>query len=310
MSDFRLSTPVLFLIFNRPDTTARVFEEIRRAQPPRLYIAADGPRPNKPEEAEKVKQARNIALKGIDWPCEVKTQFRDENLGCKQAVSGGLDWFFENEEAGIILEDDVVPHPTFFRFCEELLAKYKDDTRIMAISGDNFQGEYNRVQDSYYFSHYFHCWGWATWRRAYLLFDPNLSLWPQVREGDWLKSVFHCDKEIRFWSNIFQSVYENRIDSWAYGWTFSSFIQNGLTVTPAVNLVTNIGFGVEATHTKHHNPDKIIPSSPMIFPLQHPAFVLPHGQADQLISAKRFKPLHVRIIAKVRRVISHYALTR
>ena len=161
MGEFKLETPVLFLVFNRPDTTAQVFEAIRQAKPPRLYVASDGAREDKEGELEKVKQVREIVSQ-VDWNCEVKTLFRDKNLGCKIAVSSAIDWFFEQEEMGIILEDDCLPHPTFFRFCQELLERYRDDERIGMISGNNFQFGRKCTDYSYYFSMYSHIWGWAS----------------------------------------------------------------------------------------------------------------------------------------------------
>lgn len=185
-----LHTPVLFLVYKRPDTTRQVFEAIRQAKPPRLYIAADGPKKDLPEEAEKVKQVRDIVLSGVDWDCEVETLFRDENLGCKYGVSGGIDWFFENEEEGIILEDDTLPSQSFFWFCQELLERYKDDKRIMAISGDNFQNGIKRGACSYYFSRYNHIWGWASWRRAWGYYSVNMKLWPDIAKSSVIEQLF------------------------------------------------------------------------------------------------------------------------
>lgn len=181
MSEFKLNVPVLLLIFNRPDTTQRVFHEIRGASPLQLFISADGPRENKPGEFEKCQITRDI-VRQVDWDCEVYTNFRDKNLGCKIAVSSAIDWFFENVEEGIILEDDCLPSFSFFRFCEELLEKYRDDERIMQIGGTNLLSEWQRSDDSYYFSKYGAIWGWATWRRAWQYYDVNMKLWPEVKK--------------------------------------------------------------------------------------------------------------------------------
>jgi hypothetical protein len=243
-----LKTAVLFLVFNRPDTTRQVFEAIRKAKPPRLYVAADGPREDKLGEVERVEEVRTIAT-GVDWPCEVKTLFRDKNLGCKKGVSAAITWFFEQEERGIILEDDCLPHLDFFSFCENLLDRYLNDERIFAITGDNFQNGKWRGDASYYFSKYPHVWGWATWRRAWKHYQFGINFWPKWRDSDvWKK--YKSDKiERRYWQKIFDSCYAGQIDSWDYPWTASTWYKNGMTATPNVNLVSNIGHGDNATHT-------------------------------------------------------------
>ncbi len=176
MSDWQLTTPVAFIIFKRPDTTRKVFEEIRRAKPPKLLVIADGPRPNIVGEAEKCAAARAI-IDSVDWECEVLKNYSDENLGCKQRVSSGLDWVFDNVEEAIILEDDCLPHPTFFRFCEELLEKYRGDERIMTIGGTNLLKNWKSDIQSYHCSNYFNCWGWATWKRVWKHYDVDMKLW-------------------------------------------------------------------------------------------------------------------------------------
>lgn len=243
-----LETAVLFLVFNRLDTTARVFESIRQARPPRLYVAADGPRPDRPSESEKCEQVRIIAT-AVDWACEVKTLFRDENLGCKLAVSGAITWFFEQEEQGIILEDDCLPHPDFFIFCEALLEKYKNDDRVFAITGDNFQNGQKRGEYSYYFSKYNHVWGWASWRRAWQYYDREITFWPRWRRSAEWRAVCPDAVERRYWEKIFDKMHAGEIDTWDYQWTASVWQHGGVTATPTVNLVTNIGFGSGATHT-------------------------------------------------------------
>lgn len=281
MADWQLTTPVAFLIFNRPDTTARVFAEIARARPPKLLVVADGPRPDQPGEAEKCAAARAIVEQGISWPCEVLTNYSEINLGCKQRVSSGLDWVFNTVEEAIILEDDCLPHPTFFHFCGELLEKYRDDKRIMAVSGDNFQYGQKRTDDSYYFSRYNHIWGWASWRRAWQCYDIEMKLWSQVRDGGWLNDLLLDSTAVRYWAQIFQAAYEGRVQTWDYQWLFTCWMQNGLTALPNTNLVSNIGFGLEATHTSGRSPFACIPVEPMSFPLKHPPFIIRDARADQ-----------------------------
>ena len=306
MTDFQLTTPVAFLIFNRPDTTARVFEAIRQAKPPKLLVVADGPRPDRPDDVEKCKAARAIIEK-VDWDCEVLTNYSDVNLGCKSRVSSGLNWVFEIVEEVIILEDDCLPHSTFFRFCEELLDYYRHDERIMVISGDNFQfGRKCTDYNSYYFSRYPHCWGWATWRRAWKYFNFDMKLWPIIRDGEWLKSISHNSKDRRYWTKIFQSSYDNKVKSWAYCWTFACWIQNGLTILPNVNLVSNIGFGEGATHTSS-SKSKVanLPVEEMIFPLKHPPFLLRHVEADDFTHNNNYASnLWLRFNSKIKQILN------
>lgn len=205
-----MKSAVLFLVFNRPEPTARVFEAIRYARPPRLYVAADGPRVQREGEGELVRRVRQIATT-VDWPCSVYTLFREHNLGCKRAVSEAISWFFENEEQGIILEDDCLPNPDFFSFCDVLLERYKDDPRVWMITGNNFQDGQKRGNGSYYFSRYSHIWGWATWRRAWRCYDRDLSFWPEWKSSaDWLKKM--PDKiERRYWDRVFDQTYNGKI---------------------------------------------------------------------------------------------------
>ena len=296
-----LKTAVLFLVFNRPDTTKQVFKAIRQAKPPRLYVAADGPRVDKPGEEEKVEQTRRIAIH-VDWDCEVKTLFRVKNLGCKYAVSGAIDWFFKNEEEGIILEDDCLPSQSFFWFCEELLERYREDMRIMAVSGDNFQKDPARNEFSYYFSRFNHCWGWASWRRAWSYYEKDMQSWPHIRDNDYMQDILLDKTAVKYWGKIFEAVYKNKIDTWDYQWTFSCWVQNGLTVLPNVNLVSNIGFGIENTHTPDSKDNRAnIPREEMLFPLIHPPFIICDKVADNFTETRQFttQPLYKKILRRI-----------
>lgn len=249
-----LKKAVLFLVYNRPDVTMQVFQVIGQAKPPRLYIASDGPKEGGGGlgEVENVEEVRKIA-RAVDWPCEVKTLFRDKNLGCKYAVSSAISWFFEQEEDGIILEDDCLPHLDFFYFCENLLNRYFSDERIFFIGGNNFQKGKLRENASYYFSKYTHIWGWATWRRTWKHYQVDINFWPKWKTSNaWTK----CNSnkiERRYWEDIFDRVYLGKIDTWDYQLLASVWYKNGLAIIPNVNLVSNIGFGYNATHTKDIN---------------------------------------------------------
>jgi len=240
---------ILFLIFNRPNMTAKVFERIQLAMPSRLYVASDGPRSVREGELERVIEARAIAT-GVDWPCEVETFFRDENLGCKRAVSEALDWFFGEEEEGIILEDDCVPDPSFFQFCEEMLERYREEENVATISGNNFVSRGPKDANRYFFSKYFHCWGWATWRRGWQLYRGNLEGWPRWHASKEFRKCLPDREEQAHWSRIFHRVHAGEIGSWAYPFQGSLWMAGKISIQPGVNLVENIGFGEDATHTR------------------------------------------------------------
>lgn len=305
-----LHTPVLFLIFNRPETTKLVFEEIKKAKPPRLYIAADGPRNDNKGEAEKVTQVREYVMNNIDWQCEVKTLFRDNNLGCKYAVSGAIDWFFENEEMGIILEDDCLPSQSFFWFCEELLERYREDDRVATISGNNFQFGNVRTNDSYYFSRYPHIWGWASWRDEWINYDINMKLWPYIIDDNCLENILEDKKSIKFWYDRFKKTYFDEIDTWDYQWIFSCWVQNKLAILPSVNLVSNIGFGNDATHTKIKNNSAELETENLNIPLSHPAYMIRNSRADNFTENHKFSshPLSERGWMKLQQI--YYKILR
>lgn len=250
-SGFNIS--VLFLVFNRLDTTKQVFEIIRKVAPKKLYIASDGPRNNRENEKEKVEAVREYILKSVDWDCEVKKLFRDNNLGCGKAVSGAITWFFENEEMGIILEDDCLPSISFFSYCRELLEYYKDDTRIYHVTGHN-PLTYTRTPYSYYFARIQHCWGWASWRRAWNNYNFNIKELNKFIEEKKINNIFIRAVDRNYWIDIFKSMEKHEIDTWDYQWTYAIFNNNGICINPAKNLITNIGFRADATHT--HNDEQ------------------------------------------------------
>ena len=295
--------PVLFLIFNRPQPTRQVFEEIRKAAPRRLYVAADGPRVSVRSEKDQCDAARAIVDK-VDWDCEVRTLFRTENLGCKRAVAGAIDWFFDNEEEGIVLEDDCLPDPCFFRYCGELLQRYRDDHRVATISGDNYQRGKWRGEGSYYFSIFPHCWGWATWKRAWRLNDVTMSEWPDAKRTGWLRQIWDSPLDRRYWTTNFNDTYAGRIDTWDFGWTFSIWRSGGLNALPNVNLVENIGFGPDATHTTGRQLNAV--RSQMPDPIVHPAAVVRDMAADDFTMRRHFwvTPL-TTVLRAVKREIEH-----
>jgi hypothetical protein len=288
-SNFQLKTPVAFLIFNRPETTAKVFEAIRMAKPPKLLVVADGPRPHRLDDLEKCHAARAI-VDQVDWDCQVFQNYSDINLGCKTRVSSGLDWVFNLVDEAIILEDDCLPDITFFRFCEELLDRYRQDSRIMVISGNNFQKDKRATEDSYYFSCYPLSWGWATWKRAWQYYDGEMKLWPKIQDEHYLLSILASHRSLRYWTDIFQKTYTDQINTWDYPWALSCWLQNGLSILPDRNLVSNIGFVPEATHTSNQDhPLANLPTYPMDFPLSHPACVIRNFEADEWTQSNVFQ---------------------
>jgi len=273
-----LKTPVAFLIFRRPDLTERVFQRIRAVRPKQLFVIADGPRTE--EEGIKCAQARAV-IEQIDWDCQVCTNYSDTNLGCKKRVSTGISWVFSQVEEAIILEDDCLPAPTFFSFCETLLERYRQDERIFMISGNNFQRGIQRTPYSYYFSKYPHIWGWATWRRAWQYWSDGPQQWTQFKHHQSLQSIHPDPDEYQYWVRIFNDIfYRQHPDTWDYLWTFACWAQGGLTILPRVNMVTNIGFRADAAHTK--TPHDINAYMPMfdILEIKHPPFCIAQTQAD------------------------------
>lgn len=267
-----LETPILLLIFNRLETTKEVFNSIKEAKPAKLYIASDAARKGENDEAKVVNQVRNYVVDNIDWDCKVETLFRQENLGCKYAVSSAIDWFFENEEMGIILEDDCLPSLSFFWFCQNLLNFYKEDTRIWHISGNNFHFNWkNAPQESYYFGGiYGSIWGWATWRDRWEKYDVEMKDFKRLNDEKYFDNCYDGSDAVKSRIKDFKLIIDG-LDTWDYQWVYTRWLNNGLTIVPNINLVSNIGFGKEATHTFSKKDKRAnMKAFSMSFPLQHP----------------------------------------
>ena len=302
-----LKTPVVFILFNRPHTTSRVFDEIRRARPEKLLIIADGARKDYPEDIRLCNEARLI-VEQIDWPCDVKRLYSDHNLGCRNRVISGLNWVFQEVEEAIILEDDCLPHQSFFLFCSEMLERYRNETGVMAVSGNNFLFKKISYSTSYHFTHLLHIWGWATWRRAWELYDPDMHLWPDAKEQKLLNRVFSDDGLRRYFNRIFEYTYRGIINTWDYQFQFSCLVNGGLSIIPSVNFVKNIGFGPEATITKEHHPIADLPRDEMFFPLVHPQIVSADHVAEAITAKNVYfspiLPLSVALVVeKFKRVL-------
>jgi hypothetical protein len=253
ISSTEINSPVLFLVFNRIETTKQVFDAIKRARPNKLYIAADGARAHRAGEAESVAEVRKIAA-DVDWPCTVKTLFRNENLGCKKAVSSAISWFFENEAEGIIIEDDVLPSIDFFKFCDYALNQYRNDTRFGMITGTNLLGA-EIESNQYVYSQSSSIWGWATWRRAWDLYDPELKKWPDKWLKDSIRNRFKSEYA-NYLENTFNSYIKYKIDTWDIQWLYTCVFNNFLCITPRANMISNIG--VVGTHSSVQMPNHFV----------------------------------------------------
>lgn len=287
MSKESLASPVLFLLFNRPDTTRRVFEEIRRARPQRLYVAADGPRDNVPSDASRCAEAREV-LNSIDWPCDVKTLLRDNNLGCKRSVSSAITWFFDQEEEGIILEDDCLPAESFFGFCGHLLTRYRNDERVMMIGGTNHLLNEFGTHDSYLFSRYFNIWGWASWRRVWQNYDITMPGWAERKRNRALDAIYPQSYVREYMARAFDLATANKIDTWDIQFSYYCLFKGGLSAVPRVNLISNIG--VVGTHSAKTSPNNDAPVFSLdVDNLVHPAEVKQNVAFDNRLFERQFK---------------------
>lgn len=279
---------VLLIVFNRPDTTLQVFNAIRSAKPSRLYISADGPRPWRPGEAALCMETRAIVSR-IDWKCEVKTLFSETNSGCKLAVSKAISWFFNQEEEGIILEDDCLPAESFFQYCDCMLEQYRTDTRIHIISGSNLFPSITTNGPSYSFTRFTGIWGWASWSRVWKKYDVNLELYPRAEAEKRLTDIFD-DKYISAqWLQIYKEVKNQKVDTWDYQLCLMNLFENAINIFPAINLISNIGFRPDATHTpdpKSKNAN--LPTGIWKNEL-HPSFVLPDKEQDNKLQLQEFR---------------------
>lgn len=284
-------TPVLLIVFRRADTTSRVLEVLRQIKPSRLYVAADGPRVDKPGEHDACMEVRRL-ITSVDWTCELKTLYRDNNLGCGIGPASAISWFFEQETEGIILEDDIIPDLSFFPFCKELLALYRNKENIMQICGSNFLRAWqHNPSQSYYFSHHGSIWGWASWKRAWEQYDYEVKEFERCRQNGELRDFFFYHPATYYVLDKLESAYEKdpEVNWWDYQWDFAKFLQRGLSIVPNVNLIQNIGFGAEATHTKSLE-DRFAnhPTYEMDFPLNHPHKM----EVDTVADKKYFRQMY------------------
>lgn len=281
-------TPIALIIFNRPHQTHLVMERLRSLKPAKLLIVADGPRPYRPGETELCEKTQAIAL-NVDWECEVLTNFSSENLGCRDRVISGLNWVFSHVENAVILEDDCLPDDTFFPFCTEMLERFRDDTTIGMVSGNNYLFGLHSIKESYYASHYPHIWGWATWRRAWELCDPQMSDWRLLDEGNrasWHQERRHSRSEATHWNRAFNAVAASEIDTWDFQWVYTMFQNHMLSIVPKQNLVSNTGIGAGATHTQKVTLEATARRGSLNLPLVHPPRPLKQDKRADLIESR------------------------
>lgn len=303
-----MNTSVSLLIFNRPDVTRRVLERIREAKPPRLFVVADGPRADRPDDAEKCAKTRQTIDEVVDWNCDVLKNYSDVNLGSRNRVSSGLNWIFETVEDAIILEDDCLPHITFFQFCDELLEKYRHDRRIVMISGSNMLYQWKPDLQSYHFSYYGGTWGWASWRRAWEYYDVDMKLWSEPEARSRIRDVLCNEKQYLKRKTVFDRMYSEKKKSvWDHQWSFARLLQSGLSIVPSRNLISNIGFTEDATHTSNYIEGvSELPTYPMEFPLKAPLGLAVDRDYDNRYFKKVFgrkRSLVSRAASKIEKIL-------
>lgn len=302
-----MDTPILLIVWRRPHTLRQVIDAIRPVAPTRLFVASDGPSPDRPGEIQKVAATRLVIDQEVDWPCKIERLYSDVNQGCSLGPITAISWFFQQVEEGIILEDDCVPHLDFLSYCTNLLERYRHDTRIWCISGNNFQNGQWRGDGSYYFSRYNHCWGWATWRRCWQHFDPSLQNWPEIRRSSLMNTIFEDKVERKYWGRLWNLTHscDLKVTWWDYQWSFTCLVNGGLTALPNRNLVRNVGFGDDASHTKGIPINTNISAG--LDPHQHPTFILRDVFADRYtfntVFGGRWKRLPLSMFRLPRRAV-------
>ncbi|MGI4831781.1 MAG: glycosyltransferase family 2 protein [Janthinobacterium lividum] len=303
----QLGTAVVLIVFNRPTLTRAVFDRIAQARPKQLLVIADGPRPDREGESALCAEVRRIATE-VHWECELLLNFAEENMGCRQRVISGLDWAFEQVEEAIILEDDILPDPSFFLFCEQMLERYRGDPRVAMITGFNIAADQLQVPHSYYFSELTHIWGWATWRDAWRHYDPQMISWPAVRDAGMLREIFTEPSALRYWTPILEGMYQGHgPNTWDYQWMYTNLTRRCVSIVPQVNLVRNLGFGLDATHVTDAGGAPKVSVKTLQFPLQHPPAMIVSRSMDRLdqrISDWHVPSLPKRVFRKLRRMVT------
>ncbi len=297
--------PILLIIFNRPDKVQLLIQALEKLGPSRIFVSADGPRPNVDSDIELCEKTRNI-INNINWPCEIVRRYQDTNTGCKINASESVSWFFEHVDEGIILEDDCIPTESFFPFCRELLDRYRDETKVMHISGNTFllPQEVSDKSVSYYFSRCPQLWGWATWKRAWKHYDISMLHLDSIKSDTNVNNLFLRKEHLDYWIKHCQHIRDNNIDTWDAQWQYTMMYHGGYAISPLYNQINNIGFGINATHTKEEINNVSVPTRNFSFPLKHPS----HVTADKIADERLMNKFYIRkwwqkLFSKIRKMI-------
>ena len=278
---------VLLTVWKRPEQVLRVINVLREYKPKKVYVSCDGPNINIEGQKEKVLKTRSIIDQSIDWDCNLYKNYSDVNLGCRDGMTKAIDWFFNNEEEGIIIEDDCLPNIEFFEYCDNLLEKYRFNERIFSISGCNRHNGLIRGEYSYFFSRYVHVWGWAGWRRSWKKYDKSMQEWEKFKRFANINSFFISKREKSFWIETFDNLTKLNVpDTWDYQWVFAHILNDALSIIPNSNLISNIGFGTDSTHSFAPPKTQITKN---IIPIKHPQYVIRDKEADIYYFENEFK---------------------
>jgi len=279
--------PVVLIVFNRPETVARMLERLAVLRPPRLFVVGDGPRSDRPSDGARVAAVRS-QIDGIRWDCDVTTDYAAENLGCRRRVVTGLNWVFRHVEEAIILEDDCLPTESFMGYARELLDRYRDDTRIGSVCGSLSVPRIPAIDGDYFFSRYNLFTGWATWRRAWRLYDDAMSAVEDGRLHDILTATFEQARARIYWEYILRRTRAGAINSWGYRWMLSCWQNSMLGVFPRCTIVENVGFGGDATNTRRQAWYFQQAIGSLSLPLNHPQGVARRADIDRLVENARY----------------------
>lgn len=285
-----MQIPILLLVYNRYEGTEKLIKILNKIKPKKIYIAADGPKLNNIIDIANCSRVRKLFDK-INWRCKIYKKYNNYNLGCKESITRSLNWFFSKVKEGIVLEDDCLPNKSFFRFCNVMLKKYRYNNKIFCISGSNYSKN-TKIKSSYYFSKYPHCWGWASWRRAWKYNETNISFWPKYKKTDIWKKLHTNYIEKIYWEKIFNTTYNNNFNSWAYPWTLSVWKKNGLTIIPKKNFITNIGIGKNTENSFFRNSNDVYKSHSIKKINKHPRIISVAEKNDLEVFYSHYKPFN------------------
>lgn len=297
--------PVLLILFTRQDTTKQLIDVLRKVQPRTIYIAADGARTHKKGEDQRVSELREYVDQAIDWSCTIHKKYAQENLGCKYNPQDAITWFFEQVQMGVILEDDCIPSESFFPFAYDILNHYKNDYRIFGFTGTSMVSQASKSKASYYYSEYVQTWGWGTWADRWQMHLKNLENFEEHLDDPLAQSRIENKIANRQIIHRARISFRDQLDAWDYQWFYSAFANRGLFVVPSQNLVRNIGFGEDATHTKDMT-NRVLKECEIDFPLVRPVNILPNLYWDDIFYKTKYGWLRKREKLTNKRFLAAY----